>query len=35
MKDGAVGISTGLIYMPGVFAKTEEIIELAKVVAAI
>ncbi len=31
MKDGAVGLSTGLIYTPGVFAKTEEIIELAKV----
>src|SRR5207249_2645575 len=34
MKDGAVGLSTGLIYLPGVFAKTEEIIELAKVAAA-
>lgn len=33
MKDGAVGMSTGLIYVPGSFAKTEEIIELAKVVA--
>src|SRR6185503_21252252 len=33
MKDGAVGLSTGLIYLPGTFAKTEEIIELAKVVA--
>jgi N-acyl-D-amino-acid deacylase len=32
MKDGAVGISTGLIYLPGTFAKTDEIIELAKVV---
>ena len=31
MKDGAVGLSTGLIYVPGSFAKTEEIIELAKV----
>jgi N-acyl-D-amino-acid deacylase len=30
MKDGAVGLSTGLIYLPGTFAKTEEIIELAK-----
>ena len=27
----AVGLSTGLIYLPGTFAKTEEIIELAKV----
>ncbi len=34
MKDGAVGLSTGLIYLPGVFAKTEEIIELAKVASA-
>jgi N-acyl-D-amino-acid deacylase len=33
MEDGAVGVSTGLIYLPGVFAKTEEIIELAKVAA--
>lgn len=33
MKDGAVGMSTGLIYLPGTFAKTEEIIELAKVVS--
>jgi len=31
MKDGAVGLSTGLIYLPGTFSKTEEIIELAKV----
>jgi N-acyl-D-amino-acid deacylase len=34
MKDGAVGLSTGLIYLPGVFAKTDEIIELAKVASA-
>lgn len=34
MKDGAVGLSTGLIYVPGSFAKTEEIIEMAKVAAA-
>ena len=31
MKDGAVGLSTGLIYLPGVFSKTDEIVELAKV----
>lgn len=31
MKDGAVGMSTGLIYIPGTYSKTEEIIELAKV----
>jgi N-acyl-D-amino-acid deacylase len=34
MKEGAVGLSTGLIYLPGVFSKTAEIVELAKVVAA-
>ncbi len=33
MKDGAVGLSTGLIYHPGVFSKTDEIVELAKVAA--
>ena len=31
MKDGAVGLSTGLIYVPGTFAKTEEVVELARV----
>lgn len=30
MKDGAVGLSTGLIYVPGTFSKTEEVVELAK-----
>jgi N-acyl-D-amino-acid deacylase len=30
MKDGAVGLSTGLIYIPGTFAKTEEVVGLAK-----
>ena len=34
MKEGAVGLSTGLIYLPGTFAKTEEIVELAKVASA-
>jgi len=34
MKDGAVGLSTGLIYVPGTFAKTEEIVALAKVASA-
>jgi len=33
MKDGAVGLSTGLIYVPGSYAKTDEIISLARVVA--
>ncbi|MGQ0543608.1 MAG: N-acyl-D-amino-acid deacylase family protein [Blastocatellia bacterium] len=31
MQEGAVGLSTGLIYVPGTFAKTEEVVELAKV----
>ncbi len=35
MEDGAVGLSTGLIYQPGVFAKTSEIIELAREAAAL
>ena len=34
MDDGAVGMSTGLIYLPGTFAKTDEIVEVAKVVGA-
>ena len=33
MKDGAVGLSTGLIYVPGTYAKTEEIVALARVAA--
>ncbi len=33
MQDGALGISTGLFYVPGSFAETDEIIELSKVVA--
>lgn len=31
MRDGAAGLSTGLIYLPGAFSETDEIIELAKV----
>ncbi|CAN5503233.1 amidohydrolase family protein [soil metagenome] len=34
MRDGAVGFSTGLIYTPGTYAKTDEIIALAKIAAA-
>jgi N-acyl-D-amino-acid deacylase len=34
MKDGAVGFSTGLIYIPGTYSKTSEVVELAKVAAA-
>ncbi len=33
MAAGAVGMSTGLMYRPGAFAETEELIELAKMVA--
>ena len=33
MKDGAWGLATGLIYNPGTYAKTDEIIALAKVAA--
>jgi N-acyl-D-amino-acid deacylase len=30
MKDGAVGFSTGLIYIPGTYSTTDEVISLAK-----
>lgn len=30
MRDGAVGLSTGLEYIPGTYGKTDEIVELAK-----
>ena len=33
MRDGAVGLSTGLIYIPGTFTKTAEIVTLAKIAA--
>ena len=33
MQQGALGISTALIYPPGFYAKTDELIELAKVAA--
>jgi len=33
MEAGAFGLSTGLIYPPGIFAETDEIIQLAKVVS--
>lgn len=33
MHEGAFGMSTGLIYVPGTYAETEELIELSKVVA--
>lgn len=34
MQDGAWGMSTGLIYIPGTFCETEELIEIAKVVGS-
>lgn len=33
LEAGALGLSTGLIYLPGMFASTDEIVELARVVA--
>jgi N-acyl-D-amino-acid deacylase len=33
LEEGAFGMSTGLIYPPGCYAKTDELIELSKVVA--
>ena len=33
MKAGAVGLSSGLIYPPGMYAETSELVELAKVAA--
>src|SRR6185436_1396304 len=32
MEDGAWGISTGLQYIPGAFAKTDELVAVAEVV---
>ena len=34
MDEGAMGLTTALIYIPGVFAETDELVELAKVAAA-
>jgi N-acyl-D-amino-acid deacylase len=34
MDEGAMGLTSALIYAPGAFAKTDELIELAKVAAA-
>jgi len=33
MKDGAFGLSSGLVYLPGCFAETSELVELCRVVA--
>ncbi|MCP4045884.1 MAG: D-aminoacylase, partial [Gammaproteobacteria bacterium] len=34
MDDGAFGLSTGLIYLPGTYSETDEVIALARIVAA-
>ncbi|MEP7118009.1 MAG: D-aminoacylase [Acidobacteriota bacterium] len=34
MDEGAMGLTTALIYIPGVFATTDELVELAKVASA-
>jgi N-acyl-D-amino-acid deacylase len=33
MREGAVGFATGLIYVPGTYSKTPEVVELAKAAA--
>lgn len=33
MLDGAVGLATGLIYVPGTYAKTDEVVALARIAA--
>lgn len=33
MREGAVGLSTGLIYIPGTYSKTGEIVRLARIAA--
>ena len=33
MEDGALGVASALIYQPGVYAKTDELIALAEVAA--
>jgi N-acyl-D-aspartate/D-glutamate deacylase len=32
MEDGAWGLTTGLVYLPGMYAKTQEILELVKAI---
>ncbi len=34
VRDGAVGVSTGLIYVPGIYAATDEVIALARAAAS-
>jgi N-acyl-D-amino-acid deacylase len=33
MKNGAIGLATGLEYEPGIFSETDEVVELAKIAA--
>ncbi len=33
MEEGALGLSTGLAYVPGTYSETEEVIELSRVAA--
>jgi len=33
MNEGALGLSTGLMYLPGIYATTDEVVELARVTA--
>ncbi len=33
MREGALGLSTGLVYAPGSFAETQEIVDLARIAA--
>jgi dihydroorotase/N-acyl-D-amino-acid deacylase len=35
MEDGALGLSSGLFYVPGTFSTTEEVIELARVAGSL
>lgn len=34
MQAGAIGMSSGLVYVPGAYARTEELIELARIVGS-
>ena len=35
MEDGAIGLSSGLFYVPGTFTPTEEVVELARVAGSL
>jgi len=34
VRDGAIGLSTGLIYPPGVYSDTAELVELSRVLSS-